>query len=42
MELDELIKSIDIVEFNPTRDIDQKTEKIAVNIINKLIEKIQN
>ncbi len=34
----EKIKSIDLVEFNPTRDINQKTEKIATHILNELIE----
>lgn len=33
----EKIKSVDLVEFNPTRDINQKTEKIATYILNKLI-----
>ena len=32
------IKSIDVVEFNPQRDIDEKTEKIALNIIEKIIK----
>lgn len=36
----EKLKSIDLVEFNPTRDIEQKTEKIAAHILNELIEKI--
>lgn len=36
----EKLKSIDLVEFNPTRDIEQKTEKIATHILNKLIENI--
>lgn len=31
------IKSIDVVEFNPLRDIDKKTERIALDIINKII-----
>ena len=33
-----IIKSMDVVEFNPTRDINHKTEKIANHIINKIIE----
>lgn len=33
-----IIKSIDLVEFNPSRDINKKTEKIATNILNKLID----
>lgn len=32
-----LIKSIDLVEFNPTKDISQKTEKIAINLLEKII-----
>ncbi len=36
----EKIKSIDLVEFNPTRDINQKTEKIATHILNELIENL--
>ena len=34
----ENIKSMDIVEFNPTRDIDDKTKIIATNLINKFIK----
>lgn len=34
------IKSIDLVEFNPLRDRNNTTEKIATNIINKLIENL--
>ena len=34
----ENIKSMDIVEFNPTRDIDDKTKIIAENLINKFIK----
>lgn len=33
----EKIKSIDLVEFNPLRDKEKITEKIATNILNKLI-----
>ena len=33
----EKIKSIDLVEFNPSRDKEKITEKIATNILNKLI-----
>lgn len=40
IENKEIIKSIDLVEFNPLRDIDKITEKIATNILNKLIENI--
>ena len=40
IENKEKIKSIDLVEFNPLRDKDKITEKIATNILNKLIENI--
>ena len=37
----EKIKSIDLVELNPLRDTDNKiTEKIALNILNKLIKNL--
>lgn len=36
----EKIKSIDLVELNPLRDIDKKTEKIATNILNILIKNL--
>lgn len=36
----EKIKSLDLVEFNPTTDIDKKAEKIASHILNELIEKL--
>ena len=36
----EKIKSIDLVELNPLRDKDKITEKIATNILNKLINNI--
>lgn len=32
------IKSMDIVEFNPTRDINDKTKTIALELINKFIK----
>lgn len=35
------IKSWDLVEFNPLKDIDKKTEKIAVNILEKVINSIK-
>lgn len=38
IENKEIIKSIDLVEFNPLRDVDKITEKIATNILNKLIK----
>ncbi|MBR4262502.1 MAG: arginase [Bacilli bacterium] len=31
-----IIKSMDVVEFNPTTDIDHKTEDLAVEIINRI------
>lgn len=31
------IKSFDVVEFNPSKDIDNKTEKITIDVINKII-----
>lgn len=34
----EKIKSFDLVEFNPLKDEDKLTEKIATNILNKLID----
>lgn len=33
-----LIKSMDLVEFNPTRDIDNKTKNIAIDILKKVIK----
>lgn len=36
----EIIKSLDLVELNPLRDINQETEKIATHILNELIEKL--
>ena len=36
----EIIKSIDLVEFNPLLDINHKTEKIATYILNELINKL--
>jgi len=36
----ENIKSVDLVEFNPLRDKEQITEKIATNILNKLIKNL--
>ena len=38
IENKEKIKSIDLVEFNPLRDKEKITEKIATNILNKIIE----
>ena len=31
-------KSLDLVEYNPTRDINHVTEYIAVNIIEKIAD----
>lgn len=36
----EKIKSIDLVEYNPLKDKNKTTEKIASNILNKIIENI--
>ena len=36
------IKSMDLVEFNPTRDIDNKTYIIASNLLNKIIKENQD
>lgn len=36
----EKIKSFDLVEFNPLKDINNKTEKIATNILNKIIKEL--
>ncbi len=35
------IKSWDLVEFNPLKDEDKKTEKIAINILEKVISNIK-
>lgn len=35
------IKSWDLVEFNPLKDEDKKTEKIAINILEKIISNIK-
>lgn len=32
-----IIKSMDLVEFNPTRDIDDKTKKIAIDLLEQII-----
>lgn len=36
----DIIKSFDLVEFNPENDINKKTEKIAINILNKIIKNL--
>ena len=36
------ILSFDLVEFNPLRDIDRKTEQIAVNILAQIIKAVEN
>ncbi len=35
------VSSYDIVEFNPLRDVNRKTEQIAVNILAKTLKKIE-
>ena len=37
----ELLKSFDLVELNPDNDIDNKTQKIATNLLEKLIKNIK-
>ncbi len=37
LQREKLIQSFDLVEFNPRNDINQKTEAIAVKIVNKII-----
>lgn len=34
------IRSMDLVEFNPEKDLDKKTEQIAIKIINKLTKNL--
>ena len=36
------ILSFDLVEFNPLRDIDRKTEQIALNILAQIIRAAEN
>ena len=36
------ILSFDLVEFNPLRDIDRKTEQIALNILAQMIRAVEN
>ena len=36
------IISFDLVEFNPLRDIDRKTEQIALNILAQIIRAAEN
>lgn len=36
----DIIKSLDLVEFNPLTDINKKTEKIATHILNTLIKEL--
>ena len=40
LEKKELIKSIDLVEFNPLNDIDNKTLNIVIEILEKIINKL--
>lgn len=37
IKYEEIIKSIDLVEYNPKFDIEDKTKKIAINMIEKII-----
>lgn len=41
LEQREKIKSIDVVEFNPLRDIEKKTETIATNVVSKICKAIK-
>lgn len=41
MENKDKIKSIDVVEFNPLTDIDNKTLRITVQLIERIIEKLK-
>lgn len=41
LEKKELIKSIDLVEFNPINDKDNKTLNIAIEILEKIINKLK-
>ena len=41
MENKDKIKSIDVVEFNPLTDIDNKTLRITVELIERIIEKLK-
>ncbi|MBQ9019209.1 MAG: arginase [Bacilli bacterium] len=36
------IVSFDLVEFNPLRDVDRKTEQIALNILAQIIKAVEN
>ena len=36
------VLSFDLVEFNPLRDIDRKTEQIALNILAQIIRAAEN
>lgn len=36
------ILSFDLVEFNPLRDVDRKTEQIALNILAQMIRSVEN
>ena len=36
------IVSFDLVEFNPLRDVDRKTEQIALNILAQMIKAVEN
>ena len=36
------VLSFDLVEFNPLRDVDRKTEQIALNILAQIIRAAEN
>ena len=40
IENNDKVKSLDLIEFNPNRDVDNKTEEIALKILNDLINNI--
>ena len=35
------VVSFDLVEFNPLRDVDRKTEQIALNILAQIIKAVE-
>ena len=35
------IVSFDLVEFNPLRDVDRKTEQIALNILAQILKAVE-
>jgi arginase family enzyme len=36
------VLSYDLVEFNPLRDINRKTEQIALNLLAQIIKAVEN